>query len=322
METFSYSLKNPISRTPVISRQSRPLCQISDKRQEAALQAKMLHLIQGTGQEGHVAQCRLTVDADSYETQEDVADMFAHSDHGWDDRWAVYVDELLEQDETFLSIQELAEFLEGCIGLEYRDMLRDAHVRWNPAWADAFDMVAKRPVYTCRSAPELVGLLDKLAGGYFKPVEYKSGYRSEKKYPTPKSYVDASGDKMNERDKRPLMSLSLADKGYLFHGTPVDAARAIQQSGFLSPADPSFRNALDATKDGFLSFATSGSMAVAGIKLRMKISQGDITRWQFKQVSPSEVVTTLAVPTYRLEWFSREDWRWYAMDTHLIPRRR
>lgn len=319
METFPYSPSNAISRAPVISRRSRPLCKINDMRPEAAMQAKMLHLIQGAGQKGHVAQCQLAVEERVYETLEAVAAMFANSDFGWDDRWVAYVDELLAQDENFLSIQELAEFLEGCIELEYRDMLAEAHVEWNPTWENALDIITKRPVYECRSAPELVGLLDKLTRGYFAPVEYKKGYPSGKKYSTQKAYEDASRDKMNERSQRHLMKLSLTE-GYLYHGTPLEAARAIQQSGFLSPADPSFRNALDATKDGFLSFATSDSMAVFGIKLRMKISQADITRWQFKQVAPFEVVTTLAVPTYRLEWLSRSG-VWKQMDLDKISRR-
>lgn len=45
METFPYSPSNAISRAPVISRRSRPLCKIDDMRPEAAMQAKILHLI-------------------------------------------------------------------------------------------------------------------------------------------------------------------------------------------------------------------------------------------------------------------------------------
>lgn len=254
----------------------------------------------------------MSVEGKYYATLEDVKDLMASdSVVGWDDRWESYVKVLLEREDDYSNIGQLELILEGCVAKEYKDMVIDAGGTWNPAWNEVLlNEVAKYPVYSCKSAKELVELLDRLTGGYFRPVPYMSGFSSGGKYADEKAYEKSSGEWMRKRETMPLMDMSMTPDGCLYHGTDTRAARKIQACGFLLPADPSFRKALDASKDGFLSFSPIQSGAAGGIIFRMKISEGDIMRWQFRVVGEREVVTTLAVPTYRLEVNSgREEWR-------------
>lgn len=313
MKTYQNSRIPLNSRIQVISHKSNSLSKINDNRAVSVMQAKMLSAIQCSGQERHVAQCRLKVGEMYYSTLENVKGLMASDPAvGWDDRWEGYVNELLEEEKGFSDIKQLESILERCVALEYRNMVIHAGGTWNPAWDEVLlNEVAKYPVYSCKSAKELVELLDRLTGGYFKPVSYKSGFSSGHKYADAKAYESSSKKKMEERERMLLMDMSMTPDGYVYHGTDLNAARAILACGFLSPANPSFRKALDASKDGFLSFSPVESGAAGVVIFRMKISEGDIMRWQFRVVREgAEVVTTLAVPTYRLEWRYRNEKKW------------
>lgn len=312
MKTYQNFRTQGDTRTQVTAHKSNLLSKINDNRAEFIMQAKMLSAIQCSEQERHVAQCRLMVGGVYYSTLENVRRLMASDPAvGWDDRWERYVDELLKKETKVADIKQLESILERCVAQEYQDMVIHAGGTWNPAWDGVLlNEVAKYPVYSSKSANELVELLDRLTGGYFRPVPYKSGFSSGGKYADEEAYEKSSGDWMRERGTMPLMDMSMTPDGYLYHGTDPGPARKIQACGFLSPADPSFRKALDASKDGFLSFSPVESGAAGGIIFRMQISEGDIMRWQFRVVGKREVVTTLAVPTYRLEVNpGRKGWR-------------
>lgn len=116
----------------------------------------------------------------------------------------------------------------------------------------------------------------------------------------------------------------LTNGKYLYHATKATNIGAIQQHG-LCPRDPEWKTydkkdkvpRFDASKDGYLSMATTrsgaGAMGGTSVVLRMLIGD-DIADWDFRVYSATEVRTLKAIPPNRLEW-SKDGNSWTKLST-------
>lgn len=117
---------------------------------------------------------------------------------------------------------------------------------------------------------------------------------------------------INRNNHKARKPADLREVEFLYHATSPGAFASIQKNG-LCPRDPRWREykktdkvpRFDASKDGFLSMATtlSGAGAMGQyVLLRMRVGS-DIGDWDFRQVGASTEVRTLyAIPPDRLEY--------------------
>ena len=201
-----------------------------------------------------------------------------------------------------------------------RVMANDNRVGWDDQWSRAVQYLIDADVdWEFRTPKELEEVLEKMVHGYFNAVKYQqlpgpfpSWMRVQ---PSKSEYERRSGENMNKRGEMPVIDVGGGIS--LYHGTSLKAAQAIQASGFLTPANPVYRGYLDASTDGFLSFSPSNTDSYK-VTFRMRVTAEDAMRWQFKEVSSGkEIVTTLSVPTYRLQWKKQGVPRWNDMTTRI-----
>lgn len=135
-----------------------------------------------------------------------------------------------------------------------------------------------------------------------------------KTYATYDDYAKSQKRWKEKREKKPIAALSTGS--YLYHGTSKEVALIAKDSG-LTPAQPSFRgDKWDASRDGFLSMTSDPATVTVkpkSIILRMKVEDGDLATWKWKDVGgDSEVVSMKEVPEDRLEW-STDKKTWQPM---------
>lgn len=274
--------------------------------------------------------------------------IFKANGFGWDYRWEKHMHALFQKELVYDidGVWDWYEYLNDCLKKEYMDMLVYAGVKWKPKWELALNIVLQHPAYVCENGKELAELLKIMTNNYYespyefdwkdkayqgicpdswgkvkKSEELKKGKVSNQKqattasslYSTLEAYQDRSMHRMDHCKKKggPLKIPRDTDHVLLFHGARREVAKKIQASGFLSPASPLFRNSLDASKDGFLSFAPTIGGATEGIIFCMSVTQEDLERWQFLVIRENvEVVTLLGVPFSRLIWTSDKGKTW------------
>jgi hypothetical protein len=98
---------------------------------------------------------------------------------------------------------------------------------------------------------------------------------------------------------------------YLYHATRADLRATIERTG-LQPRDPRWTGTYDASKDGFLSMATTeaGAGAMGGKQIMLRISTARVAALglDFRTVSATEVRTTSAIPANELEIKGATGW--------------
>lgn len=98
---------------------------------------------------------------------------------------------------------------------------------------------------------------------------------------------------------------------YLYHATRADLRATLERTG-LQPRDPRWTGTYDASKDGFLSMATteSGAGAMGGRQIMLRISTARVAALglDFRTVSATEVRTTSAIPANELEIKGAAGW--------------
>lgn len=131
--------------------------------------------------------------------------------------------------------------------------------------------------------------------------------------------VVANRKKHSEREPALLV------KGkFLYHATDTIAFPFIKNDG-LRPRDPTWKKydkknkipRFDASKDGFLSMATTqsgaGAMGGSTVLLRMLIGN-DISHWDFRKTGgATEVRTTITVPPDKLEYSNDHGTSWQSL---------
>ena len=171
-ENKSRSMINSIVRKKSIGKQGYG---VVDNRIEALAQRKLDEIgnnrpiIQkhGIGIDTQAVQRMIAVGETTLGTLDQVKNMMASDEQiGWDNRWTNLVQLFLAEGRSFDSPKELESILEIYIEHDLRTLIADSlEVEWNDDWDEAVEMIAKYPIYTFQSIPELIQLLNRLTYG-------------------------------------------------------------------------------------------------------------------------------------------------------------
>ena len=131
---------------------------------------------------------------------------------------------------------------------------------------------------------------------------------SKSKYASPEAYEESKKKWAQKHLLKPVADLKLVP--YLYHSTQKVNLASIKLNGLL-PKQPEWGGA-DASKDGYLSMATTragaGAMGGKSVLFRMAVKP-DMSPWDFRGYSATEVRTTSKIEPTDLAWLDGVTWK-------------